>query len=114
VSYRDLGVGGEHTRDGVYRPDQAELSVAECSEVPAITLVEFYVCQVARPQSHLVDHVGEDIDGSDQADEWRQGQLYAPDPTTDVEHRQIQTQQLPLGQTRHDLTGGDRNKPPVR
>jgi len=73
VSYRDLGVGGEHTRDGVYRPDQAELSVAECSEVPAITLVEFYVCQVARPQSHLVDHVGEDIDGSDQADEWRQG-----------------------------------------
>ena len=76
--------------------------------------MEFYVCQVARPPSRLVDHVEGDIDGSDHADEWRQGQLYVPDPTTDVEHRQIQTQQVPLGQTRHDLIGGDRNKPPGR
>jgi hypothetical protein len=57
---------------------------------------------------------GGDIDGSDHADEWRQGQVYAPDPTTDAEHRQVQTQQVPLGQTRHDLIGGDRNKPPGR
>jgi hypothetical protein len=105
VLRRDRWIDGEEMGERINRQHQVELLVAENGKIAAIALTEPDVCNVAAAASRLANHAGRNVDPGDRANMRRQRAFDPSDPATDVEHHQIQSQQLPFRQSRDDLAG---------